>query len=79
MVQVITVAPIMGGWTVQHDVAGNAMLFKSGAKAEAAARELGGNLAQKGEPAEIHIYLRDGSLAGRFLCPPPFRAMAEAF
>jgi hypothetical protein len=46
------------------------MMFRSGAKAEAAARDLGGAFAQRGAAAEIHIYLRDGSLAGRFVCPP---------
>ncbi|HEY2660274.1 MAG TPA: DUF2188 domain-containing protein [Caulobacteraceae bacterium] len=78
MVQVITVAPVQGGWAVEHDIAGNAMVFRSGAKAEAAARELGGTLAREGEPAEIHIYLRDGSLGGRFVCPP-VEALAGVF
>jgi len=70
MVQVITVVPTQGGWTVQHDLADNPMMFRSGAKAEAAARDLGDAIAQKGRAAEIHIYLRDGSLGGRFVCAP---------
>jgi len=70
MVQVITVVPTQGGWTVQHDMADNPMMFRSGAKAEAAARDLGGAFAQCGSAAEIHIYLRDGSLGGRFVCTP---------
>jgi len=70
MVQVITVVPTQGGWTVQHDMADNPMMFRSGAKAEAAARDLGGAFAQRGSAAEIHIYLRDGSLGGRFVCTP---------
>lgn len=76
MVQVITVAPIADGWSVKHDVADNASIFKSGAKAEAAARQLGGTLARLGEAAEIRIYLRDGSLGGRFVVPPIEQAMA---
>lgn len=70
MVQVITVEATQGGWTVQHEVAENAMMFRSGAKAEAAARDLASALAQRGAASEIHIYLRDGSLAGRYLCSP---------
>jgi hypothetical protein len=69
MAHVITVAATDGGWAVQHDVAANAMLFTSGAKAERAARKLGVTLARTGSPTEIQIYLRDGSLGGRFLCP----------
>ena len=69
MVHVITVAATDGGWAVRHDIAANAMLFTSGAKAERAARNLGVTLAQTGAPAEIRIFLRDGSLGGRFVCP----------
>ena len=69
MVHVITVAATEGGWAVRHDVAANAMLFTSGAKAERAARKRGVTLAQSGAPTEIQIFLRDGSLGGRFLCP----------
>jgi hypothetical protein len=69
MVQVITVAATAGGWAVKHDVAANAMMFTSGAKAERAARKLGVTLAQTGAQTEIQIYLRDGSLGGRFVCP----------
>ncbi len=78
MVQVITVTPTQGGWTVQHDLAENPMMFRSGAKAEAAARDLGGVFAQGGSKAEIQIYLRDGTLAGRFVCVPPPQQMIDA-
>ena len=53
MVHVITVAATEGGWAVRHDVAANAMLFTSGAKAERAARKLGVTLAQTGAATEI--------------------------
>ena len=46
------------------------MLFRSGAKAEAAARQLAEALAAGGEAVEIHIQLRDGASAARFLCVP---------
>ncbi len=69
MVHVITVTATEGGWTVRHDFATNAMMFRSGAKAEAAARKLGQTLARNGAPAEIQIFLRGGALAGRFVCP----------
>ena len=42
----------------------------SGAKAEAAAKRLGVKLAESGEPVEIRVLLRDGSLAGRFQIAP---------
>ena len=41
------------------------MAFLSGAKAEAAARRLAEKMARRGELAEIHVFLRDGTLAGR--------------
>jgi hypothetical protein len=69
MVHVITVAATADGWTVRNDIAANAMMFRSGAKAEAAARKLGQTLARTGAPAEIQIFLRDGALGGRFICP----------
>ena len=70
MVHLITVAATDGGWAVRHDVAANPMMFTSGANAERAARKLGVTLAQNGAPTEIQIYLRDGTLGGRFVCPP---------
>ena len=61
MIEVITVAPEQDGWTVAHE-GDREQRFQSGATAEAIARG--------GRPAEVRIFLRDGSLAGRFLCPP---------
>lgn len=65
MVHIISVAPAQGGWTVSAEAFDNPMAFLSGAKAEAAARALGEKIARRGEIAEIHVFLRDGSLAGR--------------
>ena len=65
MVHVINVTPAQGGWTVNAEPFANEMAFLSGAKAEAAARALAEKIARRGEMAEIHVFLRDGSLAGR--------------
>ena len=69
MTHVISVMPADRGWMVRSE-AFESMAFLSGAKAEAAARRLGVKLADEGEAAEIQIFLRDGSLAGRFVCTP---------
>jgi hypothetical protein len=69
MVQVISVEPLAGGWAVRQDRVDNPQVFTSGAKAEDAALRLGARLAEAGDPTEIRIYLRDGALGGRFVCP----------
>lgn len=70
MVHVVSVIPVSGGWAVSARALAAPTVFFSGAKAEAAARRLGETIARRGETAEIRIYLRDGSLAGRFVCAP---------
>ena len=65
MIHVISVTPAQGGWTVSAEPFANPMAFLSGAKAEAAARSLAEKMAHRGELAEIRVFLRDGSLAGR--------------
>ena len=45
------------------------MVFAQGGAAEAAARNLATRLARAGSGSELRIRLRDGSLAGRFICP----------
>ncbi len=69
MTQVITVAPTERGWLVQRDMA-DPWRFERAAQAEWSARKLGEALAEGGQAAEIHVYLRDGALAGTFLCLP---------
>jgi hypothetical protein len=69
MTEVITVAPSHGAWIVGRSAKVGPQVFKSGVTAEAAARQLGEAIASGGEAAEIHIFLRDGSLAERLLCP----------
>lgn len=73
---VICVKPVGEGWAVEADAFDSAMMFLSGAKAEAAARRLAGTLARHGAPAEIRIFLRDGALAGRFAVNARSMAMA---
>lgn len=68
MVRVIVVEPFAHGWAVKQPSIDNSQLFVSGAKAEDAARRLGARLADAGLPSEIRVYLRNGSLAGKFVC-----------
>ena len=70
MVRKIFVAPAENGWSVRSDGFENAMLFLSGAKAETTARKLAEKIAISGEHAEVQVHLRDGTLAGRFVCAP---------
>lgn len=65
----ISVVPLGDGWAVRSPSFENEMLFSAGAKAEAAARDLARRYADRGQQAEVAIYLRDGALAGRFLHP----------
>lgn len=78
MPHVISVLPADEGWRVRAEPFDADMLFLSGADAETAARDLGVRLAAEGTPAEIRVFLRDGSLAGRFLCPATGTELARA-
>jgi hypothetical protein len=70
MVQLIFVEPAGAGWAVRSEGFANAMLFHSGAKAERSARKLAQDIAKGGEASEIQVRLRDGAVAGRFVCSP---------
>jgi hypothetical protein len=80
MTRQIVVRPALHGWAVHIEGDAVALAFTTGARAEAAAREIAGRFADAGEPVELRVYLRDGALAGRFLCPSPggVRALAHA-
>lgn len=69
MVKVISVQPLAHGWALHQAAIDNPQVFASGAKAEDAALRLGARLAEAGDDTEIRIYLRDGVLGGRFVCP----------
>jgi hypothetical protein len=69
MVRLISVTPVGDGWTVRAEPFDNEMIFFSGAKAESTARRMGQTIAGRGETAEMRIFLRDGSLAARFVFP----------
>lgn len=66
----IEVAPCGDGWAVRCAGILNEQLFRSGRAAEHAARRLGGRIADAGKWAEIHLHLRNGAVAGRFVCVP---------
>jgi hypothetical protein len=76
MTSIIYVKPMGDGWSVRADALDSEMVFLSGAKAEAAARRLAEAWAKTGKPSEIHIFLRDGALAGRFAVPALSLALA---
>jgi len=67
MDQAITVAPSGDGWSVKSTPFGNEMFFSSGRTAEAAARDLGARIAGVNSVVVIEVFLRDGSLAARYV------------
>ncbi|MBS0334714.1 MAG: hypothetical protein JSS35_18240 [Proteobacteria bacterium] len=66
----IQVEPCGDGWAVRCAAFANEQLFRSGRTAEHVARRLGERLAAAGRWAEIHVRLRNGGSAGRFVCAP---------
>jgi hypothetical protein len=69
MRHVISVRPDESGWAVEFEPFAEPRSFTSGAEAEAAAKAIARNLAHDGEPAEIRIHLKDGSLGARLRSP----------
>jgi acetylornithine/succinyldiaminopimelate/putrescine aminotransferase len=69
MINVITIEPCANGWAVLQDGVANPQVFTSGARAEEAALRLARRLADAGRSSEVVVYLRDGALGGRFVCP----------
>lgn len=76
--ETVSVVPAGSGWAVRSPAIANEMLFRSGARAERAARRLAAALTARGDYVELRIHLRTGELAGRFLCPPPSPAAEPA-
>lgn len=66
----IRVSPADAWWAVESDAFDNQMIFRSGARAEEAARRLAMTLARAGDVVTLEVKARDGRTAGRFLCPP---------
>ncbi len=69
MHHVIRVEPLAGGWVVRPSDRAQAEIYVSSARAEDAALRLSARLAQAGHTSEVVVYLRNGALAGRFVCP----------
>jgi len=70
MPTVISVTPQGAGWAVScADLFDNLILFQSGAQAETTARKLAERLSTAGLDCLLELRLRDGALAGRFICP----------
>lgn len=67
--RVIAVTALPDGWKLTIDDISNDLIFRSGREAERAARRLADRLARAGIWSEIRLYLKDGSLAARFLSP----------
>ncbi len=65
---IIRVEPLVGGWMVRPSDRAQAEVYASGARAEEAALRLAARLSEAGHSSEVVVYLRDGALAGRFVC-----------
>jgi hypothetical protein len=72
------VAPTEGGWRVHSQSLSIEQHFQSGANAEVTAKAIAESLADEGIPTEIHIFLRDGTQGGKFICPPKRRSPRPA-
>ena len=78
MALIISVAPAGEGWAVRSDLLDTDLTFEQGGRAEAAARALADRYAQSGRSAEVRIFLRDRTLAGRFAHPAAEAPVAMA-
>ena len=76
MAVVISVQPSADRWILSSRALDLDLSFESGAQAERAGRHLLNELLGEGHAAELHIYLKDGRQAGRFVGGP--RALAPA-
>ena len=74
---VISITAAQAGWRVQGDTLENGMMFLSGAEAEHAAKQLAQRYADAGQPTEIEVFLRDGTLAGRYVSVPDLDGLGD--
>ncbi len=56
----IAVEPAWPGWVVRGTTFDNAMMFRNGGLAEAAARRLATKMSESGMPVELHLRTMDG-------------------
>jgi hypothetical protein len=74
MQNLVSVRPHGACWLVESEAPGFPRSYPSGARAEEAAIQHADDRAADGKPTEVRLFLRDGSLAGRFLvCSPEHR------
>ncbi|MET4682663.1 hypothetical protein [Brevundimonas faecalis] len=66
----IVVEPFGEAWAVRVDDM-EPQLFTRGRAAEEAAKDTAERLSAAGDHVEIHLYLRNGERAARFICLPP--------
>lgn len=79
MPDIICVRAAQAAWRVECDAPGFPRVFESGGAAEQAAIQQAERRAATGAPTEVRLFLRDGSLAGRFLvCAPSSRIALPA-
>jgi hypothetical protein len=74
----ISIKAAQDGWSVQGDTIEQGMMFLSGAEAEMAARSLAQRYSDVGQATEIEVFLRDGSLAGRYAAVPDLETLILA-
>jgi hypothetical protein len=72
----ISITAAQAGWRVQGDTLENGMMFLSGAEAENAALQLAQRYADVGQATEIEVFLKDGTLAGRYVSVPELSELA---
>ena len=66
----VVVEPFGDIWAVRLDDV-EPQLFARGRAAEDAAKQIAHRLAAAGDHVEIHLHLRNGQQAARFICLPP--------
>jgi len=66
----VVVEPFGDVWSVRVEDT-EPQLFTRGREAENAAKGIAERLAAAGDQVELHLSLRNGQLAGRFVCLPP--------
>ena len=68
--QIISVTHAEAGWSVGSEAIEGPLVFRSGAKAEAAAKRLARALVASGDAVRVDISLRNGKPGGWYLFDP---------